>query len=516
MHQNPLHAGRRFPLFSDNQNVQGTGLNASGMRFRGPAPPAGLSEADIGLALRRNIEAIRQQLEQQQRPGGLSAQPRTEAATAPISNPVFSPQNPWQRMPNHPPNPLHSSSGQSTLSTTTHTFTIPHSTAASASATGDHSLTGTQLPEESRMRLQILQAQIALCESQLSRGQSPALEHIVNLRTQLLNLLDEQYRNPLIPRDGVVASLLSRVFNLYNRADQLRVAQSRSAPVQDNSVSSSPQMTSDPSRAPLYLLTSPDGYQGIVASPRGAETIHTMFPTPPVQIPGAENDHGHPPGLPPNHDPAFLHNVVRQVVLNQPAGHQANIGFARHLRRIWLFMRLYFFCYMFSEPGTWTRILLVTLAVLASLLSETGVPQQLYGMIVTPVQRHIESLVQIAPDRNTRPEQRATDGTAPRGGRVAGPDLLRRMERSVALFVASLVPGVGERHVEVRNAAEAAERARAEEQRRQDDGQEANAARQPEDESSGPIVEGRQQQATTDHDSQHDTPENEGRGQNQH
>lgn len=513
MPQNTFHAPRPF------SDAQGPESNTPGMRFRGhPAQPPGLSEADVGLALRRNIDAmrnidaIRRQVHQE-RESRFPGQPRTEAATSSFSNPLFPQQNLRQPMPNSPPNPLHLAPGQSAFTTTTRTFTMPSNTAVSGSAPGAHDAASAQLPNESRMRVQILQAQIALCENQMSRGNAPAIEHIIHMRTQLLSILDEQCRNPLIPRDGVVEALLSRVLNLYTRVDQHRVTQSRSAPVQSNLPGASPQTTTDPSRAPTHILTSPDGYQALVTSPGGAETIRTSHQAPPMQMPDAAHGHGHPAGLHANPDAPILQNAVRQAVLNQHAGHQANIGLARNLRRIWLFMRLYLFCYMFSAPGTWTRILFVTLAVLMALLSETGVPRALYRLIVSPAQRHFETLVHAGPGRNVRPEQRGTDGRAAAqddGG--AAPGVFRAIERSVALFIASLVPGVGERHVEVRNAAEAAERARAEEHRRQEENQEANATQQGDENTTAADGEG-EQQVTTDHDSQHDTPEHEGRGE---
>lgn len=44
---------------------------------------------------------------------------------------------------------------------------------------------------------------------------------------------------------------------------------------------------------------------------------------------------------------------------------------------------------------------------------------------------------------------------------------IRRVERAIALFVASLVPGVGERHIAVREAAEAARQAEVRERQEQ-------------------------------------------------
>jgi hypothetical protein len=95
-------------------------------------------------------------------------------------------------------------------------------------------------------------------------------------------------------------------------------------------------------------------------------------------------------------------------------------------------------------------------------------------MILVPVQRHLEGLVHFTPEDQIPPRPQGAEAAAAneaaanqvgtqtggRAGWAAGlHNNLRRVERSAALFIASLVPGVGERHIEVRNAAEAARNA---------------------------------------------------------
>ncbi|PWY90045.1 hypothetical protein BO70DRAFT_359036 [Aspergillus heteromorphus CBS 117.55] len=399
------------------------------LRYRGPMPSAP-HEAEIGLALRRNIEAIRRQIDMQERGaplGGASEGPGT------------------------------------TRHTTGHLSSSSESTVISHFST---TTTGTNnLPEEIRMHLQLLRHQISFNEDQLNRGVAPPMDHIIRIRTQLFTLLDEQYQNPLTERDGSIESLLTRVFNIYTRADQLRVSHART--------------TLAPSVLPLYLLSSPTGYQALIATPQGAATmqpsldaIRAMHASAAVPRPAATATTTAGPELH-NANAVVMENMVRQAVLNQRVENNGQFTFARTIRRIWLFVRLYFFCYMFSEPGTWTRVLFVALAVLTSLLSETGVPQQLYRVFVAPVQQHLEGLVHFAPEpapapHGTQPTDRAN---APPLGLLSGVrHQIRRVERSLALFLASLVPGVGERHVEVRNAAEAARIAeREQEERRQEE-----------------------------------------------
>ncbi|GMG49127.1 unnamed protein product [Aspergillus oryzae var. brunneus] len=419
------------------------------VRYRGPMGP---SEADIGLALRRNIETIRRQIELRERGGSpLSDQQGAEHTQ----------QFPWQRM-----TPFQSST---TTTTTTSTSTSTMSSQPSGLS--------ASLAQDTRLRLHILRPQIALCEDQLNRGIAPPMDQVIRIRSQLFDILDDQYRNPLSERDGSIEALLTRVFNIYTRADQLRVSQSRATASMQHNMLDSPANDGH-GQAPLYLLSSPNGYQALVSSPGAARSIESSLSA--IRAAHASQATSHPPQAHPNPNAAVMENAVRQAVLNQRLGNNEPVGFARSIRRIWLFVRLYFFCYMFSEPGTWSRVLLVTLAVIISLLSGTSVPRQLYGMIISPLQRHLEGLIHFSADEHVPPRPQGTDAAGSSGyanqpgdNRAAAPTglrhNLRRVERSLALFVASLVPGVGERHVEVRNAAEAArnaERAGEEEEER--------------------------------------------------
>jgi hypothetical protein len=304
-------------------------------------------------------------------------------------------------------------------------------------------------------------------------------------------MLDDLYSDPRAERNGNIEALLSRIFNVYTRADQLRITQSR---LQASHLATSTPANAEQARAPLYLLSSPGGYQALIASPGASNSIQASLAslhasqTPeftPMHVPARTA------GFHANQEAVVMENVVRQAVLNQRAVNNGQVGLSRYIRRIWLFVRLYFFCYMFSQPGTWLRVLYVTLAVVASLLSETTIPRQLFNMTIAPLQRHLEGLLHVAPDAADNGTQAAVNGTGMvNDDRASLPGQLRqgvrRLERSVALFIASLVPGVGERQIEVRNAAEAARNARLareeEERRRQqetaDNGE--NSAERPE------------------------------------
>ena len=161
------------------------------------------------------------------------------------------------------------------------------------------------------------------------------------------------------------------------------------------------------------------------------------------------------------------------------------------IRRAWIFVRFYLLALFFSEYGSWRRWILLMIAVIACLLPETT----LFRDIGQRVQRHIENLVPLAP-RGGQGERQGQQGAADPGRDAGSPQRqgarrqeptpeqtaerlrsehqqrqvawwregLSRAERAVALFVATLFPGVGERHIQARNDAEAERRA--EEQRR--------------------------------------------------
>lgn len=490
----PLRVSGPYPLrgyIQANQQV----------RFRGivPRPSPGPNESEIELALRRNIEALRRQIEEQAR-----AHQRQQGSEATVSSgrsyhlPTFqSVASPFAPSPSGTPQTPSSLAQATSRDSSSSTPTMPGSAVPgvpagsniNADQTADGHATGAERSgevEDRQLRLRQLQNNISLGENQLSRGIAPPLDSIAHIRNELYRLLDDQSRNPLAPRDGRIEALLARVLNLYVRADQLRVLQARSnAERQDNAANQA--TPADAAHAPVYLLSSPAGHEALIASPSGTAMIQSAFgllrtQQAPASGPALRQDQAQ--GAPLNPGAVVMENAVRQALLNQRRiENNRQAALARNLRRIWLFVRLYFFCYLFSESGTWSRVIFVSLAVLISLLSETGLPQQFHRMVIAPVQRHLESLVHVGADEqvqpvphggvgaNVPPDAAGNAQTAPvaAGGadqRRAGlQQSLRRLERSLALFFASLVPGVGERHVEARNAAQAAaERGRSEEE----------------------------------------------------
>jgi hypothetical protein len=211
---------------------------------------------------------------------------------------------------------------------------------------------------------------------------------------------------------------------------------------------------------PIYQSVGPQGQNAIILpnfSRTTHQTVQFRYQTasttgPNINVAAGANEN--PAGR------AMAENIVRQALVNNQQRRNENAanpaGIGRFMSRVWLFIRLYFFCYVISAPGTWTRIFFVIAALLISALSDTNVPQVLHGLIVQPLQRHLERLTHMGgPGQPTE---------NPPQNHVLGEilDYFRRAERSIVLLLASLVPGIGERQVEARNAAEAEARNAAE------------------------------------------------------
>ncbi|KAL3467497.1 hypothetical protein BJX64DRAFT_143635 [Aspergillus heterothallicus] len=450
-------SGANPPQYS-TQSPEQMGIRT---RYR---PSDQLSQTDLARALQDN--ARRRLMELNQRNGGFP-QHRSWDSTA---------SSVWTSSRHLPQPPLRIPEPSVAATYTTAPFVASPTSLQPASA-GE-----LQLPGEVQSRLRLLKQYISLAEEQLNCGIAPSIDHVIQLRTHLFKLLDDQQKRPIPERGERLEPLVSRVFEISSRADFARQRHLLTV-----------QSASSGETAPMYLLSSPDGYQAVVASSFASDALRPM----PWANGSTSSTSGTVPNAQPNPEAAVMENVVRQAVLNQRPMPDGQLGLGRNLRRLWLFVRLYFFCFMFSPAGSWTRYIYVALAVVASILSETSVPRRIYDMILAPVQRHLEGLVHFAPEEELPAGTQGTEGTgdAPGTNQQAGIQngrqgnwtagvhhSLRRVERSAALFIASLVPGVGERHIEVRNAAEAArnaEMARQEEERRQQ--QEEAAATATED-----------------------------------
>lgn len=155
---------------------------------------------------------------------------------------------------------------------------------------------------------------------------------------------------------------------------------------------------------------------------------------------------------------------------------------------LWLLIRLFGFVYFSTAGAGWRRTMLLGLIASLVFIAQTGIFRPVIQGIWDPIRRHAEGLVPLAAHERPRAGADGAGHNADMGGtqpanreptpQEAAERLLqererqdvsfvrqsfRRVERAVALFVASLVPGVGERHIAAREAAEAARRAEARE-----------------------------------------------------
>ncbi|KAJ5642127.1 hypothetical protein N7490_006127 [Penicillium lividum] len=351
------------------------------------------------------------------------------------------------------------------------------------------------------------QRQVELIEENMSVGRMPSLEQLFRLRSDLMQSIHVQriYRRGRqhpgnSNRIRELEELLTRVLNVSNHIDGL---------IASNSF---PESTGPH----VYIATSPEGLNVMIMHPEAMNSQTMSWPNPhhvavgghnfaPVatqptaaQPTAAQPTAAQPTAAQPNvalradqpNAADVVQNAVHQAIVNQPhrRNEPANAGaFVRHVRQIWLFVRLYFFIYMISESGTWTRVLFVTLAALIALLSDSQIPQRLYGMIVAPIQRHLEGLAHVGGPADQAPRTTAEQngnnqpGARPMSTRDEIREYLWRAERSVVLLLASLIPGIGERQVQARHAAEA-ERVRQVEERERERQREQEQAQQPQTE----------------------------------
>lgn len=293
-------------------------------------------------------------------------------------------------------------------------------------------------------------------------------------------------------------------------------AASASVPNLTTTPTTSTTVTSSPSVEPMvYILTSPSGPRALLIN--NSETFYTP------RVPRARHNNGVGGrdllGLPEYRN----RNAQRARVGrgNRPRDNEAApVEFAPIHNRpqrpgvpivvqlfnvLWLVVRLVGFVWFFtSGNSSWSRFLMMSgLAIVVFLINTgvftgvfNGVAEQFWG----PIRRHLENLIPLAgPDAALVPAANAavvpqngaaeagTPARLPHGQldesqvaarilelqrqRQAQPGWLitqiRRAEHAALLFVASLIPGVGERHIAARdNAAREAEAAAAEGERR--------------------------------------------------
>lgn len=358
-----------------------------------------------------------------------------------------------------------------------------------------------------RNSLAQMQQRLSSLETTLANGYSPSVSEFAHARTQLGDLVNQQN----VLREGLDPSQIARLNNLTVRAEQARARTGVNGghPSADISTAAS---TSTMSPSPMvYLLSSPSGPRALLMT--HSEMYTTPFPSVSSINSGSQatfHHHHHHPDLASqtttirrdnaaNGQPVLAQPAQRGELVAQPQQQQEQAqqqpNPARDLVRIilplgghlWLLIRLFGFVYFFTSGAGWRRtILLGTCAVLV-FVAQTGVFRPLQQAIWEPLRRHVEGLMPVAGNDPPGAEGRAARGDSvaesgnTRGGAEGELDPrevaerllreqrnrdgdfirrnLRRVERAIALFLASLVPGVGERHIAARDAAEAVRQA---------------------------------------------------------
>jgi len=363
------------------------------------------------------------------------------------------------------------------------------------------------------MQIRMLEQEMTAIQNALARGNAPAPLVFENARTMLRNIENIN----LTP--GFETRLRTRLESLSVQADQLR-ASLNSMLLQV--ISQNPNAQAAPATSPaqmmplngnaassVYIISSPNGPQALLVSPSGTfSTAWHMQPRGNVGFPLSTHHHNHhaplaqSTGTNSNNGARAAQPRIIPVdgapAQQQPqAQAQAQANEARDLLRlllplgghIWLLIRLFGFVYFFTAGGSSRRAFLLGGIAFLVFIAQTGIFRPFVHAVWDPLRRHIEGLVagndpiiaqrpapppnalgagaNDTPNRNGEPTPQETAARLlqERARRNFGTlrEQFRSVERAVALFVGSLVPGFGERHIAARDAAEAVRQAEARE-----------------------------------------------------
>lgn len=304
------------------------------------------------------------------------------------------------------------------------------------------------------MPYQVMQiaTEIISMESRLPRGPIPREDEISVVRDQLMRLFDAPNHN--VP---VLRGWLARLSMLSSRSEQLRQYYARNPHIHSGETTgfASPS-TAFNRRHPAYLLASPTRYEAVLIP-----AVHGRVAS--ANLTGAMHSFSHP-AFQPTIQPTVQQNALAMAYNNLPQAttttqRPLNIPgmlvrrrrlivrgstLVRAIRATWLFVRLYFFCYILSDSGTWLRLFLVVLSIAWACLSEVEIPHHIRRAIFIPLEDHIHDLLPAdpGPPQPHRPRQNA------------GPnyitDLLQRhrtLARGIVLFFSSFIPAVSERQI---------------------------------------------------------------------
>ncbi|KAF3043543.1 hypothetical protein E8E11_004348 [Didymella keratinophila] len=175
---------------------------------------------------------------------------------------------------------------------------------------------------------------------------------------------------------------------------------------------------------------------------------------------------------------------------NAPAENERVVNVAGHL---WLIFKLACFVYIFAGGGGWYRPLMLGSIAIIVYIAQLGVFEQQFNV----VRRHFEALLpnpehvaqrdagnqqNVEQRRNITPEEAARRLLAQQRNNQFGwvRESVRQLERGVAIFVASLWPGIGERMVHAQEERERLERVAASEERERQEEEAGRAQEQAE------------------------------------
>lgn len=325
-------------------------------------------------------------------------------------------------------------------------------------------------------------------ERMLAGGSVPAQSQINAVRSQVREM--GRHRN--VFSEGLERVLNTRLSNISTRASQMGRNSAGHAIASDSRARVATSML-DSATPMVYLLSSPSGPHALLVSPSGLYgTIPRIIPFPIGSAPLNTNfqqqhwNHaqainrlgdfrGQQPAMHNPPQPARPAQPMLQDRVQAPDLARILLPFGGHL---WLFVRLFGFVYFFTPGGGWRRAAVFAASALVVLLFQSGFFRPVYQAVLEPFRRHVEGLVPLA-DNGRRDVGGVQGAVANDEARVAAgriPDVrqaaerllrereqrdfgavrqyLRNFERAVAIFFASLVPGIGERHIAARDTAE--------------------------------------------------------------
>ncbi|KAI1266702.1 hypothetical protein F5Y18DRAFT_363967 [Xylariaceae sp. FL1019] len=245
---------------------------------------------------------------------------------------------------------------------------------------------------------------------------------------------------------------------------------------------------------------------GLPTPPRSTATtsgssVEARYGLPPTifQRPLAHGNHTHPlqPTRPQPGDQAQAHPQQRVdvPVPVQPHARRANnpqvraVQIAQVWPHVWMIIRLALFIWWFTSPtSSWSRWLTVVSVAAVLFILNTGLLNPLAEQVWVPLRRHLENLIPLAAEhRGARRAIAGRDGQRAGGNDADHPEarepnpadtaarlvqqrrrdntnwlasMARRLERAGILFIASLAPGLAERHIAQIEAEARAERQR--------------------------------------------------------